>query len=184
MSYEQSQSPLLLSRCWPALGVPGTHSVTVIAEIAWREQAFQAADRGRVRHPRFTPTAGKMTDDVRGRQATQDRWVFHAAYWPDLARQLPKGERSKFDRPHGTTSIFRCSWMPPIMCAHKLTVNLASDYRVTSDKRNSMCFNQSATREQRLQATPGPTRRRSPIAGCSISLETFTSHAIRQRFSA
>jgi hypothetical protein len=45
------------------------------------------------RHPRFDADfAGKMTDDVlKADKATQDRWIFqHAAYWPDIARGLPK----------------------------------------------------------------------------------------------
>jgi hypothetical protein len=125
------------ARAWNALG----HKV--IAEIAWRE--LEPSKRQQIvnilrRHPRFDADfAGKMTDDVlRADQATQERWIFqHAAYWPDLARLLPAGERSKFDRPqwHYVDFPLFLDAADRRALAHKLTVNLASDYRVASDRR-------------------------------------------------
>ena len=84
---------------WNALG----HKV--VAEIAWRE--LDPATRQSIvdtlrRHPRFdADVAANMTDDVLlGDKTLQDRWIFqHAAYWPDIARGLPKGELEKYNRP-------------------------------------------------------------------------------------
>jgi hypothetical protein len=121
---------------WNALG----HKT--IAEIAWRQ--LEPADRQAIvdilrRHPRFDADfAGKMTDDVLAAdKATQDRWIFqHAAYWPDIARGLPKGERGKYDRPVWHYINFPLYLNPGDQTAlGKLKVNLAVDYTLNEDPK-------------------------------------------------
>jgi hypothetical protein len=125
------------THAWNALG----HKV--VAEIAWRE--LEPSARQQIvdvvrRHPRFDADfAQKMTDDVlKGDKALQDRWVFqHAATWPDIARNLPKGERSKYDRPqwHYVDFPLFLDGSDQRALAGKLSVNLATDFRTTKDKR-------------------------------------------------
>jgi hypothetical protein len=124
------------AQAWNALG----HKV--IAEIAWRqltpEQRKPIVDSLR-RHPRFDADfAGKMTDDVLAAdKETQDRWIFqHAATWPDIARGLPKGERSRYDRP-----VWHYTNFPLFLDSSdraalgRLDVNLAADYTLNEDKK-------------------------------------------------
>jgi len=121
---------------WNALG----HKV--VAEIAWRQ--LEPADRQAIvdvlrRHPRFdVDFAGKMTDDVlAGDKAMQDRWIFqHAATWPDIAKGLPKGERSKYDRSVWHYVNFPLFVDPADRAAlGKLDVNLAADYTLNVDRK-------------------------------------------------
>jgi hypothetical protein len=121
---------------WNALG----HKV--VAEIAWRQ--LDPAKRQEIveilrRHPRFDADfAGKMTDDVlAGDKAIQDRWIFqHAATWPDIAKGLSKGERSKYDR-----SVWHYVNFPLFVdpsdrkSLGKLSVNLSTDYTLNEDKK-------------------------------------------------
>jgi hypothetical protein len=124
------------AHAWNALG----HKV--IAEIAWREldpKTRQEIVEVLRRHPRFDADfAGKMTDDVlKSDKAEQDRWVFqHAATWPDIARNLPKEERSKYDRPtwhYVNFPLFLDS--ADRQALGRLDVNLTSDYTLDEDKK-------------------------------------------------
>jgi hypothetical protein len=122
---------------WNALG----HKV--VAEIAWRQldppTRQQIVDTLR-RHPRFdTDFMAKMEDDVlRGDKAKQDQWIFqHAATWPDIARSLPAGERSKYDRPSWHYINFPLYLdQSDRRTLGNLKINLAVDYTLNEDKKN------------------------------------------------